>query len=128
MRFLIYTILILANITAANADWREAKITSVAVGYDGKTIAFQIAGWIRNDCTCYPTWSSSMCLDPARESYQFEKSMVLMARARDMAIHVNIDEASCQVIALEEHSWGQNRYLSQMSPLNHMNQSRVPLK
>lgn len=84
------------------AGWYNGTVKQLSVGYDGTTIAFRLDGWVRTDCTCYGTWSNLMCLDKARETYDFEKALVLAARARGSVVYANIDESTCKVIAIYE--------------------------
>lgn len=84
------------------ADWHAGTIKQLNVGYDGATISFILDGWTRTDCTCYSTWPGMMCLDKAREAHDFEKSLLLTARARGSVIHANIDESTCKVTAIYE--------------------------
>jgi hypothetical protein len=86
----------------AYADWHSGKVTALKIGYDGVTVAFNIAGYSRSNCTCYVTWSSDLCLNPLRESFRAEVPMLMSARARDTVVHVNIDEVTCSVIAIYE--------------------------
>jgi hypothetical protein len=43
-----------------------------------------------------------MCLNSARETYDFEKAMILTARARGSVVHANIDEGTCMIRAIYE--------------------------
>jgi hypothetical protein len=88
--------------SVALADWRAGRITHLAFGYDGETVAFVIEGFNRNNCTCYSAWPGYMCLDRTRTSFKEEFAWLLKARAENRVINVNIDEASCKVIALYE--------------------------
>ncbi len=88
----------------ALADWHAGKITQLGFGYDGSTVAFLISGWSRSNCACYPVWPNQMCLDRNRASYKEEFAWLLRARAMDTEIQVNIDEATCRVVAMFEVS------------------------
>lgn len=85
----------------ANADWHGGKVTELYVNYD-QGVNLKIEGWSRNNCTCYPGWPSTMCLDSNRETKDFERSVLLASRARGTKVHVHIDEASCMVTAMYE--------------------------
>jgi hypothetical protein len=43
-----------------------------------------------------------MCLNSARAAHDFEKALLLAARARGSVIRANIDESTCQVKAIYE--------------------------
>jgi hypothetical protein len=86
----------------AHADWHGGKLTSIQIAYDGSTITFTIAGYVRNNCTCYANWSNTLCLDRSRTSFREEIAMLYSARARGTSVFVNINEASCKVEAMYE--------------------------
>jgi len=88
--------------TSSHAAWHGGRVTQINVGYDGSTITFVVEGWTRTDCSCYPAWSNTMCLDRSRSSFKEEVAMLYSARARGTVLHANIDEASCRVVALYE--------------------------
>ena len=103
-KILIGTSIFLASLTTpAFADWHGGTVKLLGVAYDGSTIAFQLVGWSRNNCTCYAPWPDSMCLNRSRASFKEEVAMLYSARARGTALHANIDENTCQVIALYEN-------------------------
>jgi hypothetical protein len=95
-------IVLLFAAPVANAAWHGGKIQALNIAYDGSTIAFALVGYSRSDCTCYPTWSNSLCLNRARASFKEEMAMLLSARARGTEIHVNINETTCFVEAMYE--------------------------
>ncbi len=99
---MVVTLLLALASAETNADWHGGKVTMMSIGYDGKTIAFKVAGWTRNNCTCNPTWPEQMCLDSTRATYDFEKAVLLSARARGSELSANIEESSCKVVALYE--------------------------
>lgn len=101
MRQIIFILLAMLAFPVS-ADWYGGNLSQVSVGYDGKTVAIIPAGWSRSNCTCYPAWPNHMCLDNTRETADFEKSLLLSAKARGTKIFFNIDEATCKVIALYE--------------------------
>lgn len=101
VKTLIVVLLAIAS-SAALSDWHGGKLAQVSVGYDGKTIALRLEGWNRTNCTCYPTWPNHMCLDSTRTTHDFEKSILLMAAARNTEINVHIEEASCKIVAVYE--------------------------
>ena len=86
----------------ARADWHGGKVTTVQIAYDGSMIVFTLAGHTRTNCTCYPTWPSTLCLNRSRVSHKEEVAMLYSVRARGTDLFVNIDEASCSVVAMYE--------------------------
>jgi hypothetical protein len=88
--------------TGARADWHTGRVISIHIAYDGSTVTFQIDGHSRANCTCYPIWGSAMCLNRSRSSFKEEVAMLYSARARGATLSVNIDEATCQVVAIGE--------------------------
>jgi hypothetical protein len=86
----------------ARADWHVGKILSLNINYEGTFITFALAGHSRNNCTCYSAWPNTLCLNRTRATYKEEVAFLYSARARDKEIGVNIDEASCSVVALYE--------------------------
>jgi hypothetical protein len=86
----------------AHADWHLFKIGNISIGYDGSTVTFSLQGYSRNNCTCYPTWNTNMCLNRSRLTFKEEVAMLYSLKARDKEIAVNIDEASCSVVAMYE--------------------------
>lgn len=86
----------------AHADWHGGKVTSIQIAYDGSTLTFTLAGHVRSNCTCYPAWSNTLCLNRARASYREEVAMLYSARARGTEIHANINETTCFVEAMYE--------------------------
>ena len=92
----------LLSASAANADWHSGKLIRVQVAYDGSTITFVTTGYVRNNCTCYAAWPDSMCLNRSRASFKEETALLYLARVRNSTFVYNIDEASCQVVAMYE--------------------------
>lgn len=86
----------------AHADWHSGKIEFISIGYDGSTFTFRLSGLTRTNCTCYPTWNTNMCLNRSRLSFKEEVALIYSLKARDKEIAINIDEASCSVVALYE--------------------------
>jgi hypothetical protein len=84
------------------SDWHTGKINHIGVGYNGSTVTIRVEGWTRNNCTCYTPWPDYMCLDETRATANFERSLILAARARGSKVKVNIEETSCKVIAIYE--------------------------
>ena len=104
-RLKIYLLLFLSGVSSlANSAWHGGTIKQINVGYDGKTITLIPDGWVRDNCTCYPSWPNTMCLDPTRETASFERSMVMSVRARGVAQFFYIDETSCLVKAMYEYN------------------------
>lgn len=97
------TLGLLAAAHTASADWHGGRITQFNFGYDGSTITFVLEGWSRSNCTCYPAWPNTMCLDRTRASFREEYAWLLRARAMDQVVNANIDETTCKVIALYEN-------------------------
>jgi hypothetical protein len=87
---------------AAHADWHGGKVTTVQIAYDGRTIVFTLAGHSRTNCTCYSPWPNTLCLNRARDSFKEEVAMLYSVRARAADLNVNIDEATCSVVAMYE--------------------------
>lgn len=87
---------------SAQADWHMGKPTSLKIGYDGRSVMFNLSGLSRTNCTCYAAWNSDLCLNPIRESYKTEIAMLMSARARGTDVYVNIDEVTCFVTAMYE--------------------------
>lgn len=87
----------------ANADWHLAKINDLYIGYDGQTTSITLTGFSKSNCTCYPTWSDRMCLDRTRASYKDEVALLLLAKSAGMNVNVNINEGTCQIVALGLH-------------------------
>jgi hypothetical protein len=99
-RTLLVLVLFFGLVITARADWHTGTVTSVNVGYDGMTISFGLSGWSRSNCTCYPSWSTYMCLDRSRNTFKEEYAWLLSARATQQLVSVNIDEATCKVQAI----------------------------
>ena len=87
---------------AAHADWHTGRIEFISIGYDGSTFTFRLSGVTRTNCTCYPTWNTNMCLNRSRLSFREEVALLYSLKARDKEVAINIDEASCSVVALYE--------------------------
>ncbi len=87
----------------AHAGWRSGKVRIIASTYEGDTMAFTLVG-VTPSCSCPSYWANHMCLDGSRATYSQEYALLLSAKARDMTIHANIDEATCLVKAIYE-SW-----------------------
>lgn len=87
----------------AEAGWHEGRVTALKFAYDGTTVTFNISGYSRTNCTCYPSWSSDLCLDPSRTgTHKAELAFLMSARARGTTVHVNVDETTCFVVAMYE--------------------------
>ncbi|MEZ8100830.1 hypothetical protein [Vibrio bivalvicida] len=84
------------------ADWHGGKIRQINVGHDGKTVTVRIDNWSRNDCSCYSYWPDMMCLDYSRDTLDFEKSLILSAKAKNSEVFFYIDERTCLVEAIYE--------------------------
>jgi hypothetical protein len=87
---------------AVFADWHGGKVMSVQIAYDGSTVSITIAGHTRSNCTCYPAWSNTLCLNRTRPSFREEVAMVYSARARGTDLFVNINETTCFIEAMYE--------------------------
>ena len=87
---------------SAQADWHLGRVTSLGFAYDGSTVVLSIEGVNRNNCTCYSSWPSNMCLNRSRLSFKEEFAWLVKAKAMDQAIYVNVDEATCYVEAMYE--------------------------
>ncbi|EGU49883.1 hypothetical protein VINI7043_26265 [Vibrio nigripulchritudo ATCC 27043] len=102
MKKLLFTLLLIAS-SASYADWHHGKIEMIAIGYDGKTISIGQAGSTKTNCTCYPTWPNRYCLNRDRISFNEEYALLLAAKSRGQSVALNIDETTCQVIAMYEN-------------------------
>jgi hypothetical protein len=98
----ILTIMLLTASASSFADWHVGNIKHLGIGYDGTTVTVSVEGWSRNNCTCYPTWPTYMCLDKNRPTHEFEKALILAARARNSVLKIHIDEVTCKVVAIYE--------------------------
>lgn len=92
----------LCAVPIARADWHAGTVEQLAFGYDGVTVAFVIGGYVRTNCTCYSAWPQMACLDRTRPSFQEEFAWLLSARVRGATININVDEATCRVVAMYE--------------------------
>ena len=99
---LLFVVCILPSVS--NAGWYGGKISQINVGYDGQTITVIPEGWSRDNCTCYSGWPNTMCLDASRDTSNFERSLVLSARARGTRVFFMIDETTCMVRAMYEYN------------------------
>ncbi|MBU4485159.1 hypothetical protein KKA47_07055 [bacterium] len=97
----IVTVFLFLFSVSAQAAWHSGEITALSISSNG-TVAMVISGWVRDNCTCYSSWPSYMCLDRDRPSFKEEYAMALSAKARNKALSVAIDETTCKVIAIEE--------------------------
>ena len=98
----MFALFLVTMAPSAHAAWHGGRLYALNIAYDGSTVAFTIEGYVRSDCTCYPTWSNSLCLDRTRVSFREEMAMLLSAKARGANIYVNINETSCKVEAMYE--------------------------
>jgi hypothetical protein len=86
----------------SHADWYSGNITSIAYGYDGATVVFQMANVTKTSCTCYSPWPTYLCLNSQRATHKSEVATLLAARVAKRAIAVNIDEGTCTAVAIED--------------------------
>jgi hypothetical protein len=86
---------------SCQAGWYTGVVEGMATATNGTTVTFNVAGFARTNCTCWPSWGSYFCLDSQRETHKYEVAMVLCAIASGKRVAANIDEASCMVRALE---------------------------
>ena len=89
----------IASASPAIADWHTGNVDDVAHDYNS-VAAFRLVGYARTNCTCASAWNNYLCLDRARPSMREELALLLMARAQDKTVQVNIDETTCKVIAI----------------------------
>jgi hypothetical protein len=90
----------LAAITLpASADWYSGKVLDLGLYY-GTTVVFRLVGNVRTNCTCTAGWPNHLCLDRTRVTHKEELASLMLARAQDKAVQVNIDEATCTVLAM----------------------------
>jgi hypothetical protein len=99
---LAFVLLFVALAPMAHADWHRGKIATIQIGYDGSAVTFTVAGYVRNDCACYPVWPNTLCLERNRATFREEIAMLYSVLARGTSVFVNIDEASCKVEAMYE--------------------------
>jgi len=92
----------LLSASVAHADWHSGKLIRIQIGYDGNTVSFVTTGSTRTNCTCYSAWPDVMCLNRSRASFKEEIALLYLARGRNSTIAYNIDEASCEVVAMYE--------------------------
>jgi len=102
IRSLFAALALLLCASSANADWHGGKLIRIQVAYDGSTVVFVAAGHIRSNCTCYSAWPDAMCLNRSRTSFKEEVALLYLARARGSNFYYNIDETTCQVVAMYE--------------------------
>jgi len=88
--------------TSAHADWHYGTVNELGIAYDGSTVTVKVTGLQRNNCTCYAPWPDQACLDRTRASFLEEYSLLLSARRVGQTVGINIDEASCKVVAIYE--------------------------
>jgi hypothetical protein len=86
----------------AFADWHYGTVTGLSVAYDGSTVVVIVSGWTRTNCTCYSTWPTAACLDRSRTSFHEEYALLLSARRVGQPVGINIDEATCKVLAIDD--------------------------
>ena len=96
-------ILILISPFFSQAGWHSGEINMIAIGYDGNTISIGQEDFSKSNCTCYPTWPNRACLDRSRASFNEEYALILSAKARNVPVSININEATCQVVAIYEN-------------------------
>jgi hypothetical protein len=92
----------LLSASAAHADWHSGKLIRTQIAYDGSTVTFVTTGYARSNCQCYSSWPDSMCLNRSRVSFKEEVGLLYLARGRNSTIAYNIDETTCQVVAIYE--------------------------
>lgn len=76
---MLAALVLLAGPHGACAGWHAGRITQLNFGYDGSTVTFVIEGWGRSNCTCYPRWPNTMCLDRTRVTFKEEYAWLLKA-------------------------------------------------
>jgi hypothetical protein len=101
MKRLIGATLLLVAMSA-NGDWHEGAVRALGFGYDGQSLVFEIAGLTKAGCTCYSPWPGSLCVSRTRQDFKEIYAFLLKARATKEPIQVNIDENTCDVLALYE--------------------------
>ena len=94
--------LLLLTPMTASADWHEGVIYSLGFGYDGQALVFTITGLNKTTCTCYSPWPNNLCVGRTRQDFKEIYAFLLKARAMRQPINVNIDENTCDVLALYE--------------------------
>lgn len=97
----IFLVMSLGLVESASADWHQGKIQNIAFPYEGDRMVFKLQDFT-GSCSCPGYWTGYVCLDANRATYPQEVAFLLSAKARDVRIHVNINETTCVVTAMFE--------------------------
>lgn len=98
---------LLLSVLPAHAAWHVGKVNALMYGYDGVSVSVGIEGYNPTGCTCYTGWTTRGCLDTSRANFKNELALVMAAQAKGTKIRVNVDEASCLILAVGELSGDQ---------------------
>jgi hypothetical protein len=97
--------LITSNSLAA-AAWHEGKVTGLSSSYDGSSITFSLKDLTPESpainyslCTCNSSWQL-LCLNPARQNFDREYSMLLAAQLAGKNVRVIFEDSVCFVVAV----------------------------
>jgi hypothetical protein len=102
MKKLLVMLSLLIPMTAF-ADWHTGTMTVLGFGYGGNTpVVLGISGVTKTTCTCYPNWPVNLCLSRARQDFKEVYAFLLKARAVREPVKINIDETTCEVLAVYE--------------------------
>ncbi len=106
MKYLLIVSLLLFSSGVFSNSWREGKVTDLASGYDGSSITFRLydltADSVAIDyskCTCNSSWQA-LCLNPVRENFDKEYSMLLAASSANRNVRVIFNDEQCFIRAL----------------------------
>jgi hypothetical protein len=65
-------------------------------------LVLTIDGLSKTACTCYSPWPNNLCVSRTRQDFKEIYAFLLKARAMKQPIQVNIDEVTCDVVAMYE--------------------------
>jgi hypothetical protein len=65
-------LLLLCFASPAFADWHSGTVTTLAIDYDGSTVAFRLSDFSATGCAC-SAWSTYLCVNSARNSSKEER-------------------------------------------------------
>jgi hypothetical protein len=98
----VLALLLAAWSVGARAGWHAGTVRSLGFSYDSQTVVFTISGLTKSTCTCYATWPTDMCVHRSRQDFKEIYAFLLKARATGQTVQVNINETTCDVLALYE--------------------------
>lgn len=101
VRHLVFLGLCIFACSPVFAGWHSGKLDNIGFAYEGSQVTFRLIG-VSLSCACPTYWQQYICLNPNRQTYKEEYALLLSAKARDAELHVNVDESTCQIIAIYE--------------------------